>query len=122
MRWTSKDLGRLGENIAARYLLEQGYSVVGRNWRCAGGELDIIAEKGDWLVFVEVRSRSGEGYGSPEESITPAKRSRLLELAQAYLQQTGQLDRKWRVDVVALLLDRHGRLERLNHVENAVEG
>jgi putative endonuclease len=122
MRRTRKELGRQGESLAVGYLAEQGYKVLERNWRCARGEIDIIVEKGEWLVFVEVRARIGQAYGSPEESITPAKQARLLELAQTYLQQAGWLDRKWRVDVIALLLDRHGRLERLNHIESAVEG
>jgi putative endonuclease len=121
MKRTRKELGQQGESLAVRYLAEQGYEILERNWRCARGELDIIAERGEWLVFVEVRTRTGQACGSPEESITPAKRSRLLELAQTYLQQAGWPDRKWRVDVIALLLDRHGRLERLNHIESAVE-
>jgi putative endonuclease len=122
MKRTRKELGRQGEDLAASYLAEQGYKVLERNWRCARGEIDIIAEKGEWLIFVEVRARIGQTYGSPEESITPAKQARLLELAQAYLQQAGWPDRKWRVDVIALVLDSAGRTERLNHIESAVEG
>jgi putative endonuclease len=122
MKRTRKELGQQGESLAASYLAEQGYEILERNWRCARGEIDIIAAKGEWLVFVEVRTRTGHAYGPPEESITPAKQARLLELAQTYLQQVGWPDRKWRVDVIALVLGRHGRLERLNHIESAVEG
>ena len=70
--------GQRGEEIAALYFTERGYNIVARNWRCPTGELDIIMEKGDTLIFVEVRTRSGKRYGTPEESINPTKQARLI--------------------------------------------
>ena len=113
-----KQTGRRGEDIAAAYLLEKGYRLIGRNWRCPVGELDIIAEEGSTLVFIEVRTRSSRRYGSAEESITPTKQARLIELAHSYLQEMEISDRPWRIDVVAVQLG--PGLPQVNHVENAV--
>jgi putative endonuclease len=115
-------LGRRGEEIAAAYLGEQGYSILARNWRCPAGELDIVARQGETLVFVEVRARRGDRFGTPEQSVTPAKQAKLVELAQTYLQEHGLADEQWRIDVVALAMDRRGRVTRLNLIRNAVWG
>jgi putative endonuclease len=114
-------LGRYGEGRAATYLAARGYQVVARNWRCRSGEIDLVVKDGGCLAFVEVRTRRGAGLGTPEESITPAKQARLIVLAEAYVQAhdwTGG----WRIDVVAVELDRRGRLLRIDHYENAVTG
>ena len=96
-------LGQRGEDIAAAHLREeQGYQILARNWRCPAGELDIVAREGETLAFVEVRARRGDRYGTPEESITPAKQAKLVELAQTYLQENDLSDENWRIDVVAL--------------------
>lgn len=113
-----KQTGRQGEDIAAAFLLGKGYRLLDRNWSCPAGELDIVARQGDCLVFVEVRTRAGARFGAPEESITPAKQARLVALAQAYLQQTGAPSLSWRIDVVAVRLER-GEVT-VNHIENAV--
>ncbi len=113
-----KQTGRQGEEIAASYLVGKGYKIIQRNWRCPIGELDIIMEDGPNLIFVEVRSRRGQRFGKAEESITPAKQNRLIELAQTYLQQTAAPHRSWRIDVVAVQLGRG--LPQINHIENAV--
>ncbi len=115
-------LGRRGEEIAAAYLQQQGYFILARNWRCPAGELDIVAREGETLAFVEVRTRRGDRYGTPEESITPAKQAKLVELAQTYLQENGLADENWRIDVVAVEMDRRGRVKRLNLIRNAVWG
>ncbi len=113
-----KQTGRQGEEIAAAFLTGQGYQIIGRNWRCPGGELDIIATHSDTLVFVEVRTRSGSRFGLAEESITPAKQARLVELAQTYLQEKASPAQKWRIDVIAVQLGRG--LPQVKHIENAV--
>jgi putative endonuclease len=113
-----KQTGRQGEELAATYLVERGYTIVQRNWRCPLGELDIIAEAQQTLVFVEVRTRRSHRFGLAEESITPAKQARLIELAQSYLQAAVGPDRSWRIDVITIQWEA-GR-PRLNHLENAV--
>ena len=115
-------LGQKGEEIAAAYLGEQGYEVLARNWRCPAGELDIVAREGQTLAFVEVRTRRGDRFGTPEESITPTKQAKLVELAQTYLQEHDLADENWRIDVVAVEMDGRGGVKRLNLIRNAVWG
>jgi putative endonuclease len=122
-----KATGARGEAVAARYLREQGYAVVEQNWRCARGEIDIVAREGATLVFVEVRTRTSSTTGNAEESVTPAKQRRLCELATTYLlrreEQMEPWDGPWRIDVVALRLHpTTGGVLRINHLRNAVEG
>jgi putative endonuclease len=115
-----KQLGALGERLAGRYLVQQGYKIVARNWRCPEGELDLVAQKGEELVFVEVRTRRGTRLGSPEESITAAKQARLIQLAQAFLAEYNDPDCAWHIDVVAVVLNRQGAVQRLTHIEYAI--
>ena len=122
MKGARKRLGDAGEEIATRELVRRGYVVCERNWRCPEGELDIIAEQGEWLVFVEVRTRRGDRFGTPEESITPAKRAHLIAAAQAYLQAQSLQDCDWRIDVVAVEMSSRGELIRVDVIENAIEG
>jgi putative endonuclease len=114
-------LGRWGEDLAARHLASKGYEIMNRNWRCEYGEIDLVARDAGCLAFVEVRTRRGRTLGTPEESITPAKQARLIELAEAYL-QAHDWPGHWRIDVVAVEVDRRGRLQRVDHYENAVTG
>lgn len=115
-------LGKHGEEVAGRRLVAEGYAILETNHRTKHAEIDVVAEKDGVLVFVEVRTRSGDGYGSPEESITAAKRSHLVASAEEYLQANGAEDRDWRIDLVALEMDRRGRIASLDVIENAVEG
>lgn len=114
-------LGKLGETLAARDLERRGYRIVERNWRCSIGEIDIVAEKDGQLVIVEVRTRRGDERGTPQESITPAKQAKLVELALTYVQEHEPADRDWRIDVVAVELSPRGQLLRIDVIENAVE-
>jgi putative endonuclease len=79
------ELGRRGEDIAARYLLSQGMVVLARNWRCRQGELDLVAADGRRLVVCEVKTRSGTGYGHPAEAVTRRKMSRIRQLTRCWL-------------------------------------
>jgi len=115
-----KALGALGESLAARELEQRGYLIVARNWRCVEGEIDLVAERRGMLVFVEVRTRRGRERGTPEESLTPRKQAKLIEVAQAYLEEHAA-DRDWRIDVVAVELSARGQLLRIDVIENAIE-
>ncbi len=97
-------LGRAGESLAAAYLRKKGYRIVGRNVRFRQGEIDLIALDGRMLVFVEVRTRTSERFGTPAESVTPSKQRKLRELALAYLCQRSTPIAGFRFDVVAIVL------------------
>lgn len=114
-------LGKLGEDLAAHRLAAQGYNVRDRNWHCATGELDLVLEHADTLIFVEVRTRRGDRFGTPEESITPRKRARLISAALTYLNEHAASNRAWRIDVVAIEIGPRGEVVRFNHLENALE-
>lgn len=115
-----REVGALGEKIAAEYLTRRGYVIRERNFRSKEGEIDIIAEKDDFLVFIEVRTRTGPSFGTPEESVTAKKKERLIALAQAYREGRKDLPRSWRIDVVALELGPEGEVSRLELIENAI--
>jgi putative endonuclease len=112
-RWlpmNAKDmLGRHGEQIAADYLEQAGLRVLDRNWRSADGELDIVATERRVLVVCEVKTRTGNRYGSPLEAISRAKRTRLRRLASQWLVAHGVLFDEVRIDVVGIVKDRSGQ-------------
>ena len=116
-----KKLGAWGESVAAHHLEAKGYSIVARNWRCTHGEVDLIAQAGEELVFVEVKTRRGREMGSPEEALTPTKQKKLMKLAQIYVAEQ-ELDVDWRIDLIAVELDKSGKLLRCEHIPNAVLG
>jgi putative endonuclease len=113
-------LGQWGELVASHQLEAEGYVVLARNWRCARGEIDLVAQAGQVLVFVEVKTRRGRALGTPEEGVTWTKRRKLLEVAQHYLLQHDLTDIDWRIDMIAVELDQKGKLLRCEHIENAV--
>lgn len=116
-----KNLGDSAERVAAMYLEQHGCTILARNVRTRAGEIDLIARDGEEIAFVEVKARRGTTYGAPEEAITPRKQIQLVNLAEAFMaQQTEFVDRPWRIDVVAIQLDRAGKVVRLNHVKHAV--
>jgi putative endonuclease len=97
------ELGRQGEQIAAEYLQQRGFRILDRNWRCAEGEIDIVAVDRRVLVACEVKTRSGIGYGMPVEAVTRQKRRRLRRLAVQWVVAHGVLFDEVRVDVVGVL-------------------
>jgi len=117
-----RDTGMMGEKLACDFLGKNGYSIVETNYRCPRGEIDIIARQRDTLVFIEVRTKTSRLFGRPEESITPVKMARLRTVAEHYGQNRVNLPASWRIDVVAIELDRKGRVTRIELIENAVEG
>ncbi|SDR92816.1 YraN family protein [Microlunatus soli] len=112
-------LGRRGEDVAADYLTTLGYRIVARNWRCRAGEIDLIAriehEGRSKIIFCEVKTRAGLGYGSPLEAITYAKRQRLRQLAGVWLSSTGEHADDLRMDAIGVLL-LPGQQPQVRHV------
>ncbi|WP_291043929.1 YraN family protein [Herbiconiux sp.] len=98
------ELGRRGEGIAVDYLTESGFDILARNWRCAVGEIDIVARDGPELVIIEVKTRSSVAYGHPFEAITPAKLKRLHLLAAAWAAEHPEFRAvRRRIDVVGIV-------------------
>lgn len=118
---TTNDIGDRGEEIAAAYLDAQGYAVLDRNYRFGRNEVDLVCRDSDSdgeLVFVEVKTRSGTGYGPPEGAVTEEKRRSIVEVARGYLHEQCSGDEAARFDVVTVLL-RDGTSPTVNHYENA---
>ena len=112
-------VGRRGEELAARYLQELGLTVIDRNVRMAWGEIDLVARQGDELVFVEVKTRIGDQSTAPDEIVGVGKLARLERMSAAYVERLGDPDVDWRVDVVAVVIGRDGRVVRIDHVPGA---
>jgi len=112
--------GREAEEAAARHLLDRGYDLVERNWRCRAGEIDLIANDGSVLVFVEVRSRRNPSrYGTAVEAVTPRKQAQVRSVAQIYLSVRKVTACPIRFDVVAITFDGQGAVSELRHLEGA---
>jgi putative endonuclease len=117
-----KNLGDSAERVAALYLQEHGCKILARNVRTRGGEIDLVAQDEEGMAFIEVKARRGTAYGAPEEAITPRKQIRLVNLAEAFMAQQPEFaGQPWRIDVVAIQLDRAGKVMRINHIKNAVQ-
>ncbi len=115
-------LGAFAERLAAGWLERAGYRIVGRNVRAGPGEIDIVALKDGQTVLVEVRARREGDLGSALWSITPAKRRHLLAAAEQFLADHSDLPQEARIDLVAVTLDRSGKVMDVQIVENAIEG
>jgi len=113
------EVGRYGEELAARYVREQGWEICARNWRGEGGELDLIAIDGDEAVAVEVKTRRSSVYGPPEEAVTALKLQRIRRLFAQWLHAQERRFPGVRVDVIAVTLPRAGaaQLEHLRGVQ-----
>ncbi|MFD1774353.1 YraN family protein [Paenibacillus rhizophilus] len=120
VRYNRKQKGKAAEDAAVLYLSAKGYTIVDRNWSCRAGEIDIIAEQGARLVFVEVRSRSGSlMQGTPEESVDARKIDRVRRTARVYLHNSRQNERPVSFDVITVLMSRNLSIVSLNHIREA---
>lgn len=104
--------GKLGEEIAKKYLEDKGYKIIEQNYKTRYGETDIIAKSGKELVFVEVRTKIGENFGTPEDSLDKRKLKKLWLNAKA--------GKATRIDAICIVLNNSLKVERLNHYENIV--
>ncbi len=116
-----QEIGKLGEQLARKFLKKRGYRIRETNFRCREGEIDIIAQQGAYLVFIEVRTKSNLDFGSPEESITQSKKEKLIAAALTYINTHQKLPPLWRIDVVALEVNDKGKTKRIELIENAIE-
>lgn len=111
------DQGAKGETLARKYLEDHGYEIVATNWRYRRSEVDIIARRDQWLIFVEVKARATETFGRPEDFVTPAKEKRLAQAAFAYMAETDHQG-EVRFDVISVLIPTSGSVQ-ITHLEDA---
>lgn len=113
--------GKNGEEKALEFLLKKGFELVEMNYENKIGEIDLIMTDKDWLVFVEVKLKVGDRFGTPEEMINKRKLAQIRRVAEAYLVLENKVARKYkkyRIDAVCMVLDEEKNIERINHYEN----
>ena len=111
--------GDWGERVAKNYLIRQGYEILTTNYKTRLGELDIVAKEEGVIVFVEVKTRSSKAFGLPQESVNFKKQNKIIRMALQYLRDH-QIQRTWRVDVVAIVMSPTRRVENIELIRNAV--
>ncbi len=111
------DSGKAGENAAAKYLKQNGYKILECNYRKTYGEIDIIAQKGENIAFVEVKTRKNSDYGTPAEFVTSQKQKKIIKTAYNYIQEH-QLDAEFTFDIVEVYIDGR-KIKDINHIKNA---
>jgi len=120
----TKDLGKLGEDIAIKYLKkDKGWKIIGRNFSKPWGEMDIIARDKNTIIFVEVKtlSKSSAKYFKPEEHFDMRKREKTIRIAHSYLLQNGYPEETiYRIDLAALEVDNERKIARMRYYENAI--
>ena len=114
------ETGKLGEAMAKEYLKKQGYDIIEQNYRTKRAEIDIIAAKNRVLVFVEVRTKSSDQFGTPEETINYGKRQKLIRNAVAYVARK-KFTGAYRIDAICIVLGEGENPQRIDHYENIVE-
>jgi len=121
MTTSRQNLGRWGETQATIYLETRGYKILERNVHTSYGEIDIIAQKDEVAIFVEVKTRRSYTYGYPEESITPIKQEHMVNASQAYLVEHPELGNNWQIDVISIQHNQQ-KTPEIIHFENAITG
>lgn len=118
----NKKTGELGEDVATNFLTAHGYRILERNFRCKGGEVDVIAREPDngSLVFIEVKARRGLSYGVPQLAVTPFKQRQISKAALTWLSKNRLHDTNAQFDVIAILLSGDG-LHKIEHIVNAFD-
>ena len=111
-------VGQQGEQVAADYLIAQGYEILDRNYHSRFGEVDLVAEKDECIVFVEVKTRTNDRFGLPEESVTPEKLAKIYDTALLWLQDHPDKPDDWRVDAVAVMMDKNMKPKDIQHFIN----
>lgn len=108
----------MGEKVAAEFLVQKGLTIIGKNVRTSYGEIDLIAQENNTIVFVEVKTRTSGEYGPPETGITPQKQIHMVNAAQAYIQAQPEQDISWRMDVIAIHKPSRNQPPEIVHFEN----
>lgn len=116
----NRELGYYGETIAKQYLIGKGYRILMQNFKCKSGEIDIIAQEEDYIVFVEVKTRRTLAYGLPGEAVDRRKQVRYGKIASTYIRHNRLFDNNYRFDVIEIYMAANASYT-INHIENAFE-
>ena len=122
MRLDRRTVGRLGERLAERHLLDQGARLLERNYHKQCGEIDLLFEDGDELVAVEVKTRDVEDLEQPEEAVRWPQLRRIVRAMTTYAMDNNLLERPWRIDAVLIVIERDGSVQRLTHLRSVYPG
>ena len=115
------NIGKIGESLAVKHLKARGYRILAQNYRVRRGEIDLIAGDGEFIVFVEVKTRRSLKFGLPQAAVTLQKQRQISKVALAYLQAQNLLDAPCRFDVIAIHLSPQLELLRLEQIESAFD-
>lgn len=112
-----KKLGKRGEELALSFLKRQGYRFVDKNFSCSFGEIDLVVKNKNTLVFVEVKNRISQRFGSPETAVTSRKLRSIVKTAQIFVKLNPKLPKKHRIDIIAIVTAQGGKLVSLKHIK-----
>ena len=118
--YIKQEIGRLGEDIAVNYLKQKGYKILDRNFECRQGEIDIIALDKEEIVFIEVKTRTSNRYGTPSEAVNKIKQKHMLQTIKYYLHIRNLNDEFVRIDVIEVYI--RDNVYKVNHIKKALEG
>jgi putative endonuclease len=120
MSTVKQELGKLGESLACKYLEKKGYKIIERNYHTKNGEIDIIALDGEILVFVEVKTRTSQLFGSPEEAIDCQKYDKLAQTAEFYFIERSIPEQIYRIDSIGIEIDEKDKKVKVRHEKDLV--
>lgn len=115
------DIAKIGESLAVAHFKARGYKILAQNYRAMRGEIDLIAQDGQFIVFVEVKTRKSLKFGVPQAAVTKQKQRQISKVALAYLQAKNLWDTPCRFDVIGIHLTHQSELLRLDHIEGAFD-
>lgn len=121
MKSLNKKIGSTGEDIAAQYLNKIGCTIIERNFNCRIGEIDIIVKDGNYIVFVEVKTRYDVRHGMPREAVTTYKQHKIYKTAQYYIMMKKLFKLNFRFDVVEIIIDKENNNTSINLIKNAFQ-
>jgi len=110
-------LGKFGETIAAKYLSDKGYEIVVQNYHTRDGEVDLICQKNEVIHFIEVKTRTNQNFGWPEEAVTDQKLEKISLAAERYLVEN-KINSEWQIDIVSILINKKTKLAKIKYFNN----
>jgi len=120
MRYSPREIGKMGERIAVKFLLSGKFRILNRNFSCPLGEIDIVTRKNDCVIFFEVKTRTSNKFGHPLEAITGQKKKHILRSCYYYLGKHNLFDNLYRIDAIGINLSPEGKFQILTHVKNII--